>query len=57
MEEDSVGNWMIQWELEQRVKHRIACDELEYPPSEALYASVHAWEKITGLDWLDYCAP
>lgn len=55
-DEESLGNWMIQFELEERVRCFIACEELGYPYSEALYGTVTEWEKATGKDWYSYVA-
>lgn len=54
-EPGGLGNWMIDWDLEERVKARIACPQKGYPLSEALYASIEDWEKANNQDWfLDY---
>ena len=49
--EETLGDWMIEWEQKERIKLRIACPELGYPASEARYASVEEWEAATGLDY------
>ena len=49
-----VGHWMIDYERKARIEHRIACPELGYPASEALYADVHQWEEVHGEDWLEF---
>jgi hypothetical protein len=51
---ETVGDWMIQFEQEQRIKHRIACPEQGYPCTEARYISVEEWEKATNKNWYDY---
>lgn len=53
-EEESTGDWMIKYELEERVKHFITCEELGYPQSEALYGSIQEWEESKGLSWVKY---
>ena len=53
-EAGGVGDWLIALELEERVKHRITCDELGYPMCEARYTSVADWEKENGKCWLEF---
>ncbi|AXP07792.1 hypothetical protein SmphiM6_101 [Sinorhizobium phage phiM6] len=50
---ESTDDW-FQWEKEQRVNHRIACHELGYPVSEALYTSVSHWEMENKRSWALY---
>lgn len=48
------GEKLTQWMYEQQVKHRIACEQLDYPPSEALYPSIKAWEEANGTKWYSH---
>lgn len=57
-DEEGVGNWMIGYTRECMVKERIACPEIGYPFSEALYSSIEEWEKNTGKSFFDtVCLP
>jgi hypothetical protein len=56
-EEDGIGNWMIGWMHEIMVEERIACPELDYPLSEARYASIEEWEAATGKVFFDVHQP
>ncbi len=51
-----VGDWLIEFEQQERVKQRITCDELGYPMCEALFVDVQEWEQHTGLNWLQHIA-
>lgn len=51
--DESIGDWMIEWEYEQRILHRIACPEAGYPASEARFENPEEWEKFTGEKWED----
>lgn len=42
---------MIDLERKCRIYNRIACEELGYPVSEALYSDPQEWEQATGLSW------
>jgi hypothetical protein len=37
------------WQL--MVNSRIACPQAGYPASEALYPSIEAWQRDTGISW------
>lgn len=51
---ESTGDWMIEYELELRIKSRIACEELGYPQSEALFDNTQQWEEFHNRKWMDY---
>ena len=53
-DEEGVGNWIMDFEKSFRVEHRIACPELGYSESEALYPNIEAWEKAHNRDWYGY---
>lgn len=52
-DEESIGNWAIGWHRECLVKERIACPEIGYTISEALYSSIEEWEQATKQKWDD----
>lgn len=54
--EETLGDWMIEWEQKERVRHRIACPEQKYPVAEALYPTIQDWEKANNDDWYGYIA-
>lgn len=56
-DEEGVGNWMMGWHRECLIKERIACPEIGYPASEALYATIKEWEAATGKVWVDEYSP
>lgn len=39
---------------EEMIRQRIACPELGYPESEALYGTIQEWEAATGKSWEDH---
>lgn len=55
-EEDVIGNWLIDFGLEEQVRQRIACPEKGYPDCEARYQTIQEWEKATGKNWDKYIA-
>jgi hypothetical protein len=52
--EEGVGNWMMEEGHKQQVIHRIACPELNYPMSEALYPTIKDWELANDKNWYEY---
>lgn len=56
-DEESVGNWMVEWNNQIKIEQRVACPELGYPFSEAQYASIEDWEKATGKQWYEEFCP
>ena len=55
-DEEGVGNWMMDFALEEQVRQRIATPEKGYPFSEARYGSVTEWEEATGKKFYDMIA-
>jgi hypothetical protein len=55
-EEEGVGNWMIDFSLDEQVRQRIATPERGYPFSEARYADIKEWEEVNNRGWYDYIA-
>ena len=53
--EVSLPAWEF-WIDVQMVEERIACERLDYPPSEAAFDSVEEWEKATGRDFVEEIA-
>jgi hypothetical protein len=56
-DEEGCGNWMVGWDRQMKVEQRVACPEIGYPVSEALYANIEEWEKATGKVWYEEFAP
>ncbi len=54
MEQESVADWMIEFEQEMKVAFRIACPEVGYPESEAMYPTVADWEKKYKRNWSEF---
>lgn len=42
------------WIYDMMVRQRIACEQRQYPPSEALYWNIQEWEQVNGMDFEDY---
>ena len=56
-DEEGIGNWMLGFERECKVQERIACPEIGYPYSEAIYFNIKEWEISTRQKWEDICNP
>lgn len=55
--EGNTGAWMMGWDRQMKVEQRVACPEIGYPVSEALYPDIEAWEAATGKKWYEEFSP
>lgn len=53
-EPHGLGHWMIEYELNERVKHGIVCEKLPSSSRDAKFMSVASWEQWTGKNWIEY---
>jgi hypothetical protein len=53
-DEEALGDWMMDFEKDERVRCRIACYERGYSESEALYPNISSWELANNKNWYEY---